>query len=84
MELVGVTRAPQKTPGRKRRHIEDCLLKTDCHFLEKGEARATTVQFVWTTATGLCMVVMVVMYHMLPKLLSNVLSNVCFERTELL
>ena len=39
MELVGVTRAPQKTPGRKRRHVEDRLLNVGRHFPEKGEGK---------------------------------------------
>ena len=39
MELVRVTRTPQKTPGHKRRHIEDCLLNVGCHFPEKGEGK---------------------------------------------
>ena len=36
MELVGQTRAPQKTPGCKRRHVEDQLLNDGRHFPEKG------------------------------------------------
>lgn len=38
-ELVGVTRAPQKTPGRKRRHVEDRLINVGRHFPEKGEGK---------------------------------------------
>ena len=38
-----MTRAPQKTPGCKKRHIEDRLLNTECHFLEKGEGHHCTV-----------------------------------------
>ena len=37
MELVEVTRAPQKTTGRKRRLIEDRLLNVGRHFPEKGD-----------------------------------------------
>lgn len=36
MELVGQTRAPLKTPGRKRRPVEDRLLNVGHHFPEKG------------------------------------------------
>ena len=39
MELLGVTRAPQKTPGCKRRHIDDRLLNVGRHFPEKGEGK---------------------------------------------
>lgn len=39
MALVGNTRAPQKTPGRKRRHVEDRLLNVGRHFPEKGEGK---------------------------------------------
>lgn len=35
MELVGVIKASQKTPGCKRRHIEDHLLNVGRHFPEK-------------------------------------------------
>ena len=39
MGLVGETRALQKTPGRKRRHVEDRLLNVGRHFPEKGEGK---------------------------------------------
>ena len=39
MALVGNTRAPHKTPGHKRRHVEDWLLNVGHHFLETGEGK---------------------------------------------
>jgi len=39
MALVGNTKAPQMTPGHKRRHVEDRLLNVGHHFPNKGEGK---------------------------------------------